>query len=82
MVSILAPEHPRTTPPLYQYRWAIDAVKQIPGYMLAHNKFAEPAFVITVDGVNIGPGMLEQGAIESAYQVVKGKGSTVNVSSL
>lgn len=79
-IRFLPERHPRTMAPFNKYRWAIDAVRQIPGYMLAHKMFAELAIVMTVDGVTVGTGMLRKRNAGPEYRLVSNVRPNVNVS--
>ena len=52
----------RTLPPFYEYRWVIQAMQQVPEYMLSHKRFSELAIVLIVDDVFVGQGVLAKGA--------------------
>lgn len=49
---------PRRSPPFLQYRWIIETMRQLPGWML-DNGFAEVAAFISVDGIFVGAAFLD-----------------------
>ncbi len=51
----------RTRPPFFEYRWAIEAVRQMPGFLLQQRRFAELGIRVIVDGVRVGTALLEKG---------------------
>lgn len=55
----------RTRPPFFEYRWAIEAVRQMPGFLLQQRRFAELGIRVIVDGVRVGTALLEKGEPEN-----------------
>ncbi|CAF9942585.1 MAG: hypothetical protein ALECFALPRED_009828 [Alectoria fallacina] len=52
----------RARPPFFEYRWAIETVRQIPGFCLQQGRFAEIGIHVVVDGVHVGTGLMGKGA--------------------
>ena len=48
-----------TGPPSFEYRWVIDAIKQIPGWMV-HHRFWESFYTIEVNGYVVGEGWVRR----------------------
>lgn len=55
----------RATPPFYEYKWIVETVRQIPGWMLAQGRFAELGIGIVVNQVHLGTAVLERGYAQS-----------------
>ncbi|KAF6222301.1 hypothetical protein HO133_001387 [Letharia lupina] len=51
----------RTRPPYFEYRWAIETVRQMPGFLLQQGRFAELIIGVIVDGVHVGNALLVKG---------------------
>lgn len=51
----------RTQPPFFEYRWAIEAVRELPRFMLRQRRFAEVGIGISVDDVLVGQGYFSKG---------------------
>ena len=55
---------PRTAPPYLTYKYLIDTIKHIPGYMIKERKFAALMIVISFGKEVIGEAVLEKGTPE------------------
>ena len=53
----------RARPPFFEYRWAIETVRQMPGFLLQQGRFAELSIGVIVDGVHVGNALLEKGEL-------------------
>ena len=74
-------EPPKPSPQTFDYRAAIKAISQIPTSMLEHQKFAESAIVIKMDGVVVATGLIEKKAgSEFQYEAMNGVKTPVNIS--
>lgn len=51
----------RARPPFFEYRWAIETVRQMPGFLLQQGRFAELSIGIIIDGVHVGNALLAKG---------------------
>ncbi|CAD6570007.1 MAG: hypothetical protein ASARMPREDX12_003268 [Alectoria sarmentosa] len=58
---LFEPASIRARPPYFEYRWAIETVRQIPGFCLQQGRFAEISFGVVVDGVLVGNGLMGKG---------------------
>lgn len=53
----------RARPPYFEFRWAIETVRQMPVYLLQQRRMAELSIGINVDGVRVGNALLEKGEL-------------------
>ena len=51
----------RTRPPFFEYRCAINTVRQIPAWMRSQGRFGEIGMAIAVDRIDLGTGYLDKG---------------------
>ena len=67
----------RTRPPFLEYRWLIEAVRQLPAFLVQQSRFAETGIGIFVDGVHVGDGLLQKfrpaGLVQKAGEVMVGR---------
>ena len=66
----------RVWPPFFESRWAIEMAKQLPFFCAASHVFAELDAIVTVDGVNVGAGLLVK---ELPAEFASGDGEVVEV---
>ena len=57
---VFEPYQIRTRPPFFEYRWLIETLRQLPGFLIQQSRFAETSIGIVVDGVHVGNGVLEK----------------------
>ena len=51
---------PREVPPYFESRWAIEMARQLPFFCAQSHTFAELDSIVTVDGVDVGAGLLRK----------------------
>lgn len=51
----------RTTPPFYEYRWAIETVRQLAYFLYVYRRFAEVSIIVVVDQIALAAALLEKG---------------------
>lgn len=71
---IFEPSAIRARPPYFEFRWAIETVRQIPGFCLQQGRFAELDIGVVVDYVLVGHGGMDKGKPED---LVSEAGGTV-----
>ncbi len=69
-MSFPAEDPPRTRPPYFQVRWAIEAVRQVPGWQLTRGRWCEVGFALMIGEVFVGSGALDKGEIENGQGMV------------
>ncbi|KAK4696537.1 hypothetical protein P7C71_g1396, partial [Lecanoromycetidae sp. Uapishka_2] len=63
-ISFPAEDPPRTRPPYFQVRWAIEVVRQLPAWVLNRGRWSEVGWAIVIGGQFVGEGVLERGTVE------------------
>ena len=79
---VFEPYQIRTRPPFFEYRWLIETLRQLPGFLIQQSRFAELSIGIVVDGVHVGNGVVEKakpdGLAEKADEAMVRKGQWVS----
>lgn len=62
-LNYIDPQPPRSSPPFFTYQYASRALGLIAKYLFQQGKFEDVLFVVEIDSIAVGIGMLEKGAI-------------------
>lgn len=69
---------PRVRPPYFESRWAIGMARQLPFFCVESHMFAELDAIITVDGVDVGAGLLVK-ELPDEFATAGGDGKVVEI---
>lgn len=78
-MSFPAEDPPRTRPPYFEVRWAIEAVRQVPGWQLTRGRWCEVGFALMIGEVFVGSGALGKGEVENERGMVAVQEAGANV---
>ncbi len=78
-MSFPAEDPPRTRPPYFEVRWAIEAVRQVPNWQLTRGIWCEVGFALMIGEVFVGSGSLDKGGFENGRVMVAVQEAGANI---